>query len=110
MAKKSEEITLGSGNVFADLEFPDAEERQTKLRLAYAIGQIVESEGLSQAAVARLLGVNQPKVSALLNYKLAGFSVERLMTFLTALDRDVDIVIHRKARARSTGRIAVVNA
>ncbi|MGE0118468.1 MAG: helix-turn-helix domain-containing protein [Dongiaceae bacterium] len=102
------EIERGTGNVFADLGYPDAEERQTKLRLAYAINRIVEERRLMQAATAGLLGITQPKVSALLNYKLAGFSVERLMTFLTALDRDVEIVIKRKPRSRPAARISVV--
>lgn len=104
------EITRGSGNVFADLGYPDAEERQTKLRLAHALNQIIAKRHLAQAAAAELLGVSQPKVSALANYKLEGFSVERLMTFLTALDRDVEIVIRKKPRSRPAGRISVVAA
>jgi predicted XRE-type DNA-binding protein len=109
MARKAraETIEIGSGNVFADLGYADAEERQTKLRLAYAIGQIVGERRLTQAAAADLLGINQPKVSALLNYKLEGFSVERMMVFLTALDRDVEISIRKKPRSRA-GRISVV--
>lgn len=111
MAKKLEEkVTFGSSNVFADLGYPDAEERQTKLRLAHAIDLIVQAKGLSQSGAAELLEINQPKVSALLNCKLAGFSVERLMMFLTALDCDVDIVIRKKARVRASGRIAVLTA
>ena len=71
------------------LGFPDAEERQTKLRLAYALNAIMDAQRLTQAAAAARLGLNQPKVSALRNYKLEGFSVERLMTLLNALDQDV---------------------
>jgi predicted XRE-type DNA-binding protein len=108
--ESANDIERGTGNVFADLGYPDAEERQTKLRLAYAINRIVEERRLTQAAAAKMLGINQPKVSALLNYKLAGFSVERLMTFLTALDRDVEIVIKRKPRSRPSARISVVAA
>ena len=89
--------------------------------LIYAIGQgegIVKVTGevgsgktmLCKAAAAALLKVNQPKVSALLSYKLDGFSVERLMTFLTALDRDVEISIKKKARSHSSGRISVIAA
>jgi predicted XRE-type DNA-binding protein len=89
------DITRGSGNVFADLGLPDAEERQTKLRLAYALNAVIERTRLGQAAAARL-GLNQPKVSALRNYKLEGFSAERLMTLLTALDQDVETVIRKK--------------
>lgn len=105
-----ERIVRGSTNVFADLGYPDAEERQTKLRLAYTINRIVEAQRLTQAAAAQALDVNQPKISALLHYKLGGFSVERLMIFLTALDRDVEIAIKPKARSRSQGRITVVAA
>jgi predicted XRE-type DNA-binding protein len=102
-------ITRGTGNVFADLGYLDAEERQTKLRLAHAINAIIARRRLTQAA-AEKLGVNQPKVSALAHYKLAGFSVERLMTFLTALDQDVEILIRKKPRSRRTGRVSVVAA
>src|SRR5215470_2906270 len=101
-------ITRGTGNVFADLGYVDAEERQTKLRLAHAINGVIARRRLTQSAAAEKLAVNQPKVSALANYKLDGFSVERLMTFLTALDQDVEIVIKRKPRSRTTGRISVV--
>jgi predicted XRE-type DNA-binding protein len=105
-----ETITRGSGNVFADLGYPDAEERQTKLRLAHAINTVIARRRLTQGAAAERLGVNQPKVSALANYKLGGFSVERLMTFLTALDQDVEIVIKTKPRSRKGARIVVVTA
>jgi predicted XRE-type DNA-binding protein len=103
-------IVRGSSNVFADLSFPDAEERQTKLRLAYALNAIVDARRLTQAAAAARLGLNQPKVSALRNYKLDGFSVERLMTLLTALDRDIEIIIRKKPRSRAAARISVVAA
>jgi predicted XRE-type DNA-binding protein len=103
-------IVRGTGNVFADLGYADAEERQTKLRLAHAINGVIARRRLTQAAAADKLGINQPKVSALANYKLDGFSVERLMTFLTALDQDVEIVIRKKPRSRPAGRISVVAA
>lgn len=107
---KSEQIVRGTGNVFADLGYSDSEERQTKLRLALALNTILDERKLSQANAAARLGVNQPKVSALRNYKLDGFSVERLMTLLTALDRDVEIVIRKKPRSRGSARISVVAA
>lgn len=108
--KKSgdETIIRGTGNVFADLGFTDADERQTKLRLALAVNRVIARRKLTQAAAAVKLGVNQPKISALANYKLDGFSVERLMVFLTALDQDVEITIKNKPRSRAAGRIAVV--
>ena len=107
---KPEQIVRGSGNVFADLGCPDAEERQTKLRLALALNTILDERKLNQADAAARLGVNQPKVSALRNYKLEGFSVERLMTLLTALDRDVEIVIRKKPRSRGAAKISVTAA
>ena len=109
-ADRENEVIRGTGNVFADLGYSDAEERQTKLRLAYALNQVLEQRKLSQAEAAKVLGVTQPKVSALRHYKLAGFSVERLMTLLNALDQDVEIVISRKPRSRRAARISVVAA
>jgi predicted XRE-type DNA-binding protein len=103
-------IIRGTGNVFADLGYANADERQTKLRLAHAINGVVARRRLTQVAAAEKLGVNQPKVSALAGYKLKGFSVERLMTFLTALDQDVEIVIRKKPRSRAAGRISVIAA
>ena len=70
----------------------------------------LQSRLLSQTAAARLLDVNQPKISALMNYRLDGFSVERLMHFLNALDRDVEIVIRKKPRSRRSARIMVTEA
>lgn len=109
-ASGPEKIVRGTGNVFADLGYPDAEERQTKLRLALALNAILDERKLSQAEAAARLGINQPKVSALRNYKLDGFSVERLMTLLTALDRDIEIVIRKRPRSRGAARISVVAA
>lgn len=103
------EITRGTKNVFADLGYPDAAERQAKLRLAYALNLVLDERDLTQTAAARVLRLTQPKVSALRHYKLAGFSVERLMTLLTVLDQDVEIVI-RKKRSRGAARISVVAA
>ncbi|MBI1787255.1 MAG: XRE family transcriptional regulator [Acidobacteria bacterium] len=108
--ERQEKVVRGSGNVFADLGFPDAEERQTKVRLAAAINQLLDRRRLSQIAVGRQLGINQPKVSALLRYKLEGFSVERLMRFLNALDQDIQIVIRNKPRSRRSARIVVTAA
>src|SRR5229473_1446815 len=109
MAKRKAKagVVASSGNVFADLGVRNAEEKQTKVRLAGAINQILQARKLSQTAAARRLKVNQPKVSALSNYLLDGFSVERLMNLVTALDRDVCIVIRPKPKSRKIGRIAV---
>lgn len=107
MARKiREQVIRSSGNVFADMGLPDAGELGAKARLAAAIHQIVARKRLSQAEIAAALGINQPKVSALLHYKLEGFSVERLMRFLVALGHDVEIVVKSRPRSRSA-RIAV---
>ena len=114
MAKRKsggkEIIVAGSGNVFADLALPDAEERLTKVRLAFAINQILERRRLPQTEAAHRLGINQPKISALSNYRLKGFSVERLMHFLNALDQDIEIVIRRKPQGHRRAKIMVTAA
>jgi len=99
-------MTVGSGNVFKDLRIPNAEELNTKVRLAVAINQMIASKRLTQATAAKRLMINQPKVSALMNYRLEGFSVERLMHFLMALGQDIEIVI-RKSDSRRPARILV---
>jgi len=110
MAKNAKERVIpSSGNVFADMGLPDAQELDTKARLGAAINRTVERRRLTQAEVAAALEINQPKVSALLHYKLEGFSVERLMRFLVALGQDVEIVVKAKPRTRSA-RIAVCAA
>jgi predicted XRE-type DNA-binding protein len=107
MAKHAaNQVIRSSGNVFADLGLPDATELQTKARLCAALNRIVERQRLTQAEVATALGINQPKVSALLHYKLEGFSVERLMHFLVALGQDVEILVKATPSGR-TARIAV---
>jgi len=105
--KNNETVVESSGNVFVDLGLRDADEKQTRVRLAVAINQIIQARHLSQIAAARLLDINQPKISALVNYRLVGFSVERLMHFLNALDRDVEIVIRKKPRSKRAARIVV---
>lgn len=112
MAKRKidDSVVLSSGNVFADLKLPNAEEKQTRVRLAAAVNQIIAAQRLSQNEAARLLQINQPKVSALANYQLEGFSVERLMHFLNALDRDIEIVIRKKPRSRRAATILVTAA
>lgn len=105
--RNNESVVRSSGNVFADLGLRDAGEKQTKVRLALAIQQIIQARRLSQSAAALLLEINQPKISALVNYHLDGSSVARLMHFLNALDRDIEIVIRKKPRSRKTARIVV---
>jgi predicted XRE-type DNA-binding protein len=109
-ASKSGVVEASSGNVFADLGLANAEELGTKLRLSVVLNGILEERGMTQAEAAEALGVNQPKISALQHYKLDGFSVERLMHFVTALKHDVVIEIRPRAVTRGMGRISIVRA
>ncbi|MBI5507706.1 MAG: XRE family transcriptional regulator [Deltaproteobacteria bacterium] len=101
-------IEKGSGNVFRDLNLPDAEGLLAKAELAAQIGAIVARKGLTQVQAARLLGIDQPKVSALMHGRLSGFSTDRLLRFLNALGREVRIVVG--ARAAKHPRIRVMCA
>jgi predicted XRE-type DNA-binding protein len=107
--KRDALVVRSSGNVFVDLKLPNAHEKQTKVRLAVAINRILGEKHLGQIHAASLLKINQPKISALRNYRLDGFSVERLMHFLNALGHDIEIYI-RKPRSRRSARIIVVAA
>lgn len=85
------EVFEGSGNVFADLELPDAEERYAKMVISHVITQAIEARGLTQAEAAKLLGTTQPKVSAVVRGQLSGFSMDRLFRYLTALGMNVRV-------------------
>jgi predicted XRE-type DNA-binding protein len=101
-------VTVGSGNVFADLGFREPEEELTKAQLAGHIRHVIVRRRLSQAAAASVMGIDQPKVSALLNGRLANFSSDRLMRLLTALGQDVEITVRATPRNRALGRIRVL--
>ena len=100
-------ITCGSGNVFADLGFPDAVERQLKVNLALVVNGVTARRRLTRAAMAEQFGVSQTEAFALVRYRLDGFSVEQLMTFLVALGQDVEIIVRTKPRSQPSGRISV---
>jgi predicted XRE-type DNA-binding protein len=110
MGKKAEEIEVGSGNVFADLGFEDAGERKLRVQLAMEVNELIKSRRLTQAKAAALLGIAQPHVSDLANYKLSRFSSERLLHFLTLLDRDIEIILRPKAPGRPIGLMSVLEA
>lgn len=93
-------ITRGSGNVFADLGFADAEERLAKAKLAREIAN--RCEGMTQKEIAARLEIDQPKVSALLRGQLQQFSTERLMTFIRRVGQDVEIHVHPARRSLSS--------
>ena len=104
------DVRPGSGNVFADLGLPDAEDRLAKAELARQIAAAIRARGLTQTAAARLLGTDQPKISALATGQLAGFSLERLAHWLTLLGKDVQIVVREKPAEQPAGRLTVVSA
>ena len=93
---KKIKITPSSGNVFSDLGIADAEETLVKAEVASRICDIIAERKLSQTRAATVLGVDQPKVSALLHGRLGGFSTDRLLRFLNALGREVRIVVGAK--------------
>ena len=82
-----------SGNVFADLDLPDAEELHLKAQLGYEVFKIIQARKLTQAEAADILGVKQPEISRLKKGKFNHYSVERLLTFLTHLNHDIVIRI-----------------
>ena len=106
MSTKVDHI-VGSGNVFADLDLPNPPEMLAKAELAQKINAIIARRRLTQAEAAKLLGVDQPKVSALKRGRLSGFSLERLMRFLLLLGRDVEIVVKERRRPRGHARLLV---
>lgn len=96
----------GSGNVFADLGLPHPEQELLKSRLTLQIYRLVKARGLKQAEAGKILGIKQPHVSMLMRNRSGGFSVERLMEFLTALGQDVEITV--RPTRKQHGEMSVV--
>src|SRR6266567_8365315 len=94
-----------SGNVFADLGLPKPDDLLAKADLTAKIIGEIQRRRLTQSQAASLLGIDQPKVSALKQGKLSGFSIERLMRLLLVLGRDIEIAVKTKPRSRSTARL-----
>jgi len=107
MSKKIQ-VEEGSGNVFADIGLPNPEQRLAKAGLAIRISEAIRARRLTQARAARLLKIDQPKISRLLRGQLSGFSTERLMHFLTLLGRDVEITVRLAPHSRRQGHLRVV--
>jgi predicted XRE-type DNA-binding protein len=104
--RKTLEMEPGSGNVFADLGLPDAGEHLIKAGLVVKIDRTIRQPHLTQAAAAQLMGIDQPKVSAMLAGQFRGYSVERLMRFLVTLGHDVEIVVKPLKRGSAELRVA----
>jgi predicted XRE-type DNA-binding protein len=93
-------ISASSGNVFADLGFPNSASELAKAELATRIAAIIEERGLSQTRAAKVLGIDQPRVSDLVRGKLGSFSLERLFRYLNVLDQNIEIVVRPRGRSR----------
>lgn len=106
--KRGISLAKSTGNVFSDLRVKDAEEALAKAELARMISAIIATQRLTQTEAARRLRIDQPKVSSLIRGRLEGFSIDRLLRFLLALDRDVEIVVKPKSRRHGEGRVDVV--
>lgn len=98
-------VQASSGNVFADLSLDNADELLVKAELARRISIIITAQQMTQIEAAEALGIDQPKISALINGKLTGFSTTRLFRFLNALGRDVEIVVKPKSHAQAQTRV-----
>jgi len=96
---------IGSGNIFADLGVPNAEEHQLKAALVVQLGRLIKERKLSQIGAAELLGIKQPDLSKMLRGHYRRYSVARLMRMLTALDQDVEITTRPHRKAGEAGRI-----
>jgi predicted XRE-type DNA-binding protein len=99
----TEEGLPGTDNVLADLGFEDAKELSAKAALAFKLNELIAQRRLSQAAVAALTGMTQPKVSQVRRYKLQNISLERLLQALVSLDQCIDIVVKPARRTRAAG-------
>jgi predicted XRE-type DNA-binding protein len=107
MPKHKVGYVVSSGNVFADLGVPNPEEALAKAELANKISVLIRERKLTQARAARLLGIDQPKVSMLLRGRLTGFSIERLMRFLILLGQDIRISVQPSPRGQARAHVLV---
>jgi predicted XRE-type DNA-binding protein len=105
-----QDIHEGSGNVYRDLGFRDAEEMLIKAKLVHKISDIIRTKGLTQVEAAKILGLTQPKLSGILRGQFRGVSERKLIDCLTSLGRDVEIVVKDAPRRRVGGKLTVVFA
>ncbi|MBD2531268.1 XRE family transcriptional regulator [Nostoc flagelliforme FACHB-838] len=105
---KENDVYISNGNVFADLGLSNPEERLIKAELARKISEIIANRQLNQVQAAELLGIDQPKISALTRGKLKDFSIDRLIRFINILGNDVEITIKPKPESRSIACTTVV--
>jgi predicted XRE-type DNA-binding protein len=103
-------VVEGSANVFADLDLPDAEGLLLKGKLTLQLHHRIQDLELTQAQAAERLGISQPEVCRLIKGRFAGFSAERLIALLNALEMDVEIVVRPRPQTQAArrGRVRVV--
>ena len=106
MATEHVEIHQSSGNIYADLELPDAEIHYIKSQIVIQLYRLTNLRKLTQAKAGELMGISQPEVSRLFKGRFREYSVERLMGFLTAFDQDVEITVRPHPKAGEGGRIS----
>ena len=104
---KGETIIEGVGNVFDDLGMPDAAAELVKEQLMFQIAKRIKALGLTQTAAAARLGISQPDVSRLMKRRPTGFSTDRLLALLTALDIDVDIVLRPASAPAHSAKVSI---
>jgi predicted XRE-type DNA-binding protein len=105
--KKNKDYTVSSGNIFKDLGVVNPEERLAKAELAYQINTLIRERSFTQQQAAKLLGVDQPKISSLFQGKLSGFSLERLFNFLNLLDQKITITITPQKRSNKKHGVTI---
>ena len=108
--KKLPAHTKGSGNIFADLGLPSAEEHQLKAALVVQLKRLIAERELSQVSAAKLVEMKQPDLSKLLRGQLKSVSVEKLLRMLTAFDQDVEITVKPHRKRGEAGRITFIPA
>lgn len=103
-------VEMGSGNIFVDLGLPDAEAHFLKAQIVSEIYRLTHERKLTQSQAGERMGISQPEVSRLFKGNFREYSVDRLMGFLTAFDRDIEIVVRPHKKAGKGGRITFKSA
>jgi len=104
MARRTK-VEMGGENIFADLDLPNADTHFLKAQIVSEIYRLAKERGLTQTAAGGLMGISQPEVSRMFKGNFREYSVDRLMGFLTAFDRDVEIIVRPRKKTGKGRRI-----
>lgn len=107
MSRATSKVHESAANIFADLGLPDAESHFLKAQIVAELYRLTSERKLTQAAAGKLMGITQPEVSRLFKGRFREYSVERLMEFLTAFNRDVEIIVKPHRRSGKRGQISL---